>query len=217
MVLKLYGIYQSTCVQRVVTTLKEKKLDYELIPVDLSKGEHKQPQFLEKQPFGVIPVLEDDGFLIYESRAICRYLESKYKGQGTELIPSSDVKTLGLFEQGASIETSYFDPQVSGLTFELVFKNMFGMGSPDEARVKILTQKLTTYLDVYEKILSKQEYIGGNQFTLADLYHLPYGSFLFHPQVNLGHLINDRPHVAAWWDKITKRDSWQQAKKLAGQ
>ncbi|KAF0982587.1 hypothetical protein FDP41_011517 [Naegleria fowleri] len=214
MVLKLYGIYLSTCVQRVVTTLKEKNLDFELVPVDLSKGEHKQAAFLEKQPFGVIPVLEDDGFLIYESRAICRYLEAKFKSQGTQLIPT-DLKALGLFEQGASIETSYFDPNVSGLAFELVFKGMFGGGAPDEARVKLLTQKLTQALDVYEKILAKQEYIGGNQFTLADLYHLPYGNYLFHEKVNLGHLINERPHVKAWWEKITKRDSWIQALKLA--
>ena len=48
-------------------------------------------------------------FVYLESRAICRYLETKYKGQGTELIPSKDAAAQGLFEQGVSIETSYFD------------------------------------------------------------------------------------------------------------
>ena len=81
------------------------------------KGEHKSPSYLEKHPFGVIPVLEDDGFLIYESRAICRYLEAKHKSQGTELIPT-ELKALGLFEQGASIETAFFDSNASGLVFE---------------------------------------------------------------------------------------------------
>src|SRR3989338_3083513 len=101
MVYKIYGIPNSTCVQRVLTTLKEKNLDYELINIDLSKGEHKSASFLEKQPFGVIPVLQDDDFLIYESRAICRYLEAKHKNQGTQLVPT-EIKALGLFEQGAS-------------------------------------------------------------------------------------------------------------------
>jgi len=57
-----------------------------------------------------------------ESRAICRYLELKYKGQGTELIPSKNAAAQGLFEQAASIETSYFDPYASHIVFERVFK-----------------------------------------------------------------------------------------------
>src|SRR3989338_674338 len=210
MVYKLLGSPISTCVQRVLTTLKEKNLEYELVPIDLSKGEHKSASFLEKQPFGVIPVLDDDGFLIYESRAICRYLEAKHKGQGTELIPT-EIKALALFEQGASIETSYFDPNASGLAFEKLFKGLFGWGQTDEARVKTLTEKLGQHLDVYEKILSKQEFIGGNQFTLADLFHLPYGGLLFAPQVDLGNLLLDRPHVKVWWEKITSRPSWKAA------
>ena len=200
----------STCVKRVLTTLKEKGLQYELIPVDMmTKREHKSEAYLEKQPFGVVPVLEDDGFIIYESRAICRYLEAKYRGQGTELIPTADVESLAIFEQGASIETSYFDGPVSGIVMERLFKPKFG-GQADEARVKTLVEKLSANLDVYDKILSKQEFIGGKTFTLADLYHLPYGALLFVPSVGLGNLITDRPHVKAWWEKITSRKSWQE-------
>ncbi len=62
-------------------------------------------------------------FLIHiESRAICRYLELKYKGQGTELIPSKNTAAQGLFEQAASIETSYYDPYASAIVAERVFK-----------------------------------------------------------------------------------------------
>ncbi len=57
-----------------------------------------------------------------ESRAIARYLELKYPGQGTELIPSKNAAAKGLFEQAASIETSYFDPSASGIVYELAFK-----------------------------------------------------------------------------------------------
>ncbi|EFC49408.1 predicted protein [Naegleria gruberi] len=206
MVYKIYGAAQSTCVQRVLTTIKEKGLEYELVPVDLMKGEHKSPSYLEKHPFGVIPVLEDDGFLIYESRAICRYLEAKHKSQGTELIPT-ELKALGLFEQGASIETAYFDSNASGLVFEKLFKGMMGYGAADEARVKQLSEKLALNLDAYEKVLAKQEFIGGNQFTLADLYHLPYGNLLF--AIGLGNLLLDRPLVKAWWEKISSRPSWK--------
>lgn len=107
MTIKVYGAAMSTCTKRVLTTLKEKGVEYELITINFGAGEHKSEEYRKKQPFGVIPYLDDNGFIVYESRAICRYLEQKYKGQGTELIPT-DLQAYALFEQGASIETSYF-------------------------------------------------------------------------------------------------------------
>ena len=71
---------------------------------------------------------------------------------------------------------------------------MMGYGAADEARVKQLSEKLSLNLDAYERVLAKQEFIGGNQFTLADLYHLPYGNLLF--AIGLGNLLLDRPHVS---------------------
>jgi glutathione S-transferase len=99
--LKLYGMREATCTQRVLTTLAEKNVeDFEFIKVDLFTGEQLQPSHLEKQPFGKVPVLDDDGFLVYESRAICKYLARKYAGQGTELIPAEgDLKAYAMFEQ----------------------------------------------------------------------------------------------------------------------
>ena len=99
--LKLHGSPFSTCTQRVLTVLAEKGVtDYEIVPVNLPAGEHKQPAHVALQPFGKIPVLEDDGFFVYESRAICRYIASKYADQGTPIMPkSTDLKALAIFEQ----------------------------------------------------------------------------------------------------------------------
>ncbi|CAF1538842.1 unnamed protein product [Didymodactylos carnosus] len=169
MVIKVYGSPMSTCTQRVITTLKEKNVSFQLVPVDLMNGEQKKPEFLKKQPFGVIPVLEDDDYQIYESRGICRYLEQKYKGQGTALAPDvTDVKAFGKFEQAASVEIYNYDTCASGIVFEKLFKKMKGLGEADEAKVKQLTEKLEQTLDVYEQILSKQKYLAGNDFTLVD-------------------------------------------------
>lgn len=123
MVLKLHGIAQSTCTRRVATILKEKNVPYELVPVDFAKGEHKSAEYLKKQPFGQVPYLDDDGFIVFESRAIGRYIAAKYRDQGTPLLPDpSDLKATALFEQAASIETSDFDPYASGIAAEKVFK-----------------------------------------------------------------------------------------------
>ncbi len=104
---------------------------------------------------------------------------------------------------------------------------MRGTGEPDEVKVASLKQQLNTNLDVYEKILSKQPYLAGEasifmfqleglmevifnhvqSFTLADLFHLPYGAWLV--KMGEGNLFESRPHVKEWWDKITARTSWK--------
>jgi glutathione S-transferase len=88
-------------------------------------------------------------------------LETKYKGKGTELIPSKDAGAQGLFEQAASIETSYFDPYASKIVYERLFKKYKGLGEADEAVVASLKEQLNGKLDVYDKILSKQPYLAG--------------------------------------------------------
>lgn len=72
MVLKLYGSAMSTA--RVLMTILEKELPYEYVLIDIAKGDQKSEEYKKLQPFGKVPVLDDDGFLIFESRAICKYL-----------------------------------------------------------------------------------------------------------------------------------------------
>jgi glutathione S-transferase len=100
MVLTLYGFPFSTCTQRVLAVLLEKDLPYELVEVNLFKGDQKSEAHLARQPFGKIPVLEDDGFFVFESRAISKYLAKKFATKGTNLIPDDgDFKAYGVFEQ----------------------------------------------------------------------------------------------------------------------
>jgi glutathione S-transferase len=104
MPLKIYGMAQSSCTRRVLVTLAEKNItDYELIIVNLPLGEQYKPSYTEKAPFGKVPLLDDNGFLLYESRAICQYIARKYGDQGTKLIPKEgDLVAYGLFEQARS-------------------------------------------------------------------------------------------------------------------
>lgn len=100
MVLTVHGSPYSTCSQRIFTVFAEKGVEHELVEVNLGVGEQKQAPHLKIQPFGRVPVLDDDGFLLYESRAIAKYVAKKYAGQGTKLIPDEgDLKAFGLFEQ----------------------------------------------------------------------------------------------------------------------
>ncbi|KAF8645478.1 hypothetical protein AX16_007763 [Volvariella volvacea WC 439] len=190
MVLKLYGYPQSTCTIRVAIVLHEKRVPFELVTVDILAGAQRTPEYLEKQPFGKIPYLDDDGFIVYESRAICRYIAEKYADQGTPLIPNG-LKARTLFEQAASIESFYFDPYASNMVEEKLFKPYIGL-TPDEEVWSKLNEALKAKLDGYERILGRQEYLAGDALTLADLFHIPYGVL---STVSGSDAINSRPNV----------------------
>jgi glutathione S-transferase len=100
MTIKVHGAAGSSCTRLVLMVLVEKKVPYELVSVDFTTGENKKPPFLAKQPFGKVPVLEDNGFFVYESRAIAKYIAKKYAAQGTKLYPDEkDLQEFAMFEQ----------------------------------------------------------------------------------------------------------------------
>lgn len=111
MAIKVYGHPGAVCTKRVIITLLELNLPYEIVPVNILQGEQKQPEYLAKHPFGKIPYLEDenDGEVVAlgESRAICRYLASKYAGKGVRLIPEAgDWNAFVRFEEVSSLRCS---------------------------------------------------------------------------------------------------------------
>ncbi|KAE8376964.1 glutathione S-transferase [Aspergillus bertholletiae] len=210
MTLELYGFPLSTCTRRVLTVLAEKGIQAKFTPIDLTKGEQKTEPYLNLHPFGKVPVLIDHetGVVLFESRAINQYISSKYAGQGTTLSPpESDLKAWALYQQALSIEQSYFDPIVSQIAFEKVFKPRKGLGATDEARVQVLLAQLTPTLEGYERVLSKHKYLAGDQVTLADLAHLPYGVFV--EQFGFADLLPKYPHVQKWWEELKARESWK--------
>ncbi|KAI5886115.1 thioredoxin-like protein [Schizophyllum commune H4-8] len=208
MVLTLYGSPMSTCTRRVGIVLMEKKIPFKFVPIDLAKAEHKKPEFVEKQPFGQVPyIVDDDGFTLFESRAIARYLNDKYPEQGINLVPTG-LKEKALFEQAVSIEGSNFDRYASSAVAEKIFKPMKGLGGSDEL-AKTELEVLDKKLDAYDVILGRQKYLAGDKLTLADLFHIPYGSML----AKIGYNgLEKKPNVARWWKDISSRESWQAVK-----
>ncbi|OJT12914.1 Glutathione S-transferase [Trametes pubescens] len=207
MVLTLHGVATSTCTKRVRTVLEEFNVPYELVHIDASKREHKSPAFLAVQPFGQVPYINDDGFKLYESRAIARYLVLKYGDVGALIPDPADLQKTALFEQAASVETSNFDVYASGLAMENIFKKTWG-AEPDLALVTRLKTTLEGKLDAYNAILGTTKYLAGDEVTLADLFHLPYGSLL--EQQGIDFLVSGRwPNVTRWWKDISSRASWK--------
>ena len=76
--IKLYTFPPSTNSRKVRIALLEKGLEFERVNIDLSKREQKNPEYLKIHPFGQVPALDDEGFVIYDSTVINEYLEDEY-------------------------------------------------------------------------------------------------------------------------------------------
>ncbi|EPS58503.1 hypothetical protein M569_16312, partial [Genlisea aurea] len=205
MAIKLHGNPFSPAAQRVLLCLGEKGLDYEFIVLDLMKGEHKTHSFLQLNPFGQVPALEDGDLKLFESRAINQYLANNYADKGAALV-SDDRKKQALIAVWSEVESHPFDAAAIGLSRELIVKPMFG-GAADGAVVAEQKEKLEKVLDVYEGRLSVSKYLGGESFSLADLHHVPSINALFMTEIKA--VFEARPRVAAWCADILGRPAWK--------
>nr|ANO39961.1 glutathione S-transferase F7 [Populus yatungensis] len=206
MVLKLYGAPMSTCTSRVLTCLHEKNLDFELVPVDLLAGEHKQPPFLAKNPFGQIPALEEDDLTLFESRAITSYLAEKFKGTGYDLIRHENLKEAASVKVWTEVESHRYNPAIAPIVFQFMVAPLHG-NLPDQTIIDANVEKLGKVLDIYEAKLSSTKYLAGDFYSLADLHHLPYTFYLM--KTPAASVVNERPHVKAWWEDISSRPAFK--------
>ncbi|KAJ7663157.1 glutathione S-transferase [Mycena polygramma] len=206
MVLRLHGYGDPVAATAIVAvTLAEKNIPFEFVSVDLAGGEHKSAGYMAMQPFGQVPVLDDEGFLLYESRAICRYIAEKYAHQGTQLIPT-ELKARALFEQAVSIEFSHFEPNARNVYLQAIAYPAHNLPTNQTVLTDALAA-LSAKLEVYEAILEKQRFIAGNEFTLADVFHIGFG-VKFRDAGCEDLLLEKGPNVARWWKEITSRPSW---------
>ena len=203
--MKIYGHPLSTCTRKVLAVLAEKGAPADLQVVDFAKGEHKLPAHLAFQPFGQLPAIDDDGFVLYESRAIMRYLDEKL--EGTSLTPK-DAKQRALMEQWISVEMSNFTPTAMKIVYQRVFHPMFGK-PVDEEVVSAARTELAKTIAIMETQLGKTSYLTGDAPTLADIGFLPYIEYLF--AGNSGDVITSSPNVARWWTAMSTRPSWKTA------
>ncbi len=163
--IKLYDFKSSPNCQRVKVVLAEKNLPYEIVSVDLTKKEQKNPDYLKMNPYGKVPVLTDDSTVLYESLIINEYLEEKYPA--TSLLPKDPAK-----KAKARILTDYgmahFDSPYQKLRMELM-KEAKEQSQPIIDGAKADLKKL---LQRFEDELGEQQYLLGD-FSLVDANLIP--------------------------------------------
>ncbi len=182
--------------RRVWITLLEKKLDFELVEVELG-GEQFKPDFLALNPFHHIPVLVDDDFNIVESLAILDYLEVKYP---TPAMLPQDAKDLAIVRMVEMLTVNELLPA----SFPL-FSVMLGLPGGDPEKIQQAQQKVATALKFFDNLLGDRPYFGSENLTLAEVVAGTIIPWLPRGGVSL----SDYPKLNAWCDRLIKRPSWQ--------
>ena len=159
--IKLYTFPPSTNSRKARIALLEKGLEFERINVDLSKREQKQPEYLKIHPYGQVPALDDEGFVVYDSTVINEYLEDEYPYP--PLMPK-DSEGRARARMMEDFRDTHFNPPCVKIIYE--------MRKPEGERVAdvIATAKadINKCFDRIERALQGKEYLAGS-FSLADI------------------------------------------------
>ncbi len=174
-------------------------LDYEQVDIGGPFGGNDQQQYLEKNPNGLVPTLIDDGFVLWESSAITRYLCSKH-GLGS-LCPS-DPHQRALAEQWMDWRLTTVMSMMTPIFWGLV-------RTPEEDRdldaIRRGIERGYTVWGLLDRHLASSAYVVGDTFTMADI---PLG-----PQAHRWfELVDDRPpmkHLEDWYRRLSERPAFR--------
>ncbi|MFO0690830.1 MAG: glutathione S-transferase [Myxococcota bacterium] len=175
---------------RVELMLSLLGLDFVRVDVDLLQGAHKRPEFLARNPFGQVPVIEDDGFMLADSNAILVYLARR---SGAEHWLPNEPKAAAAIQRWLSVAAG---PLASGpATARLI--TVFGANVEPEPVIA----RSHALLAILEAELARHTFLVGDALTIADvaLYtyvaHAPEGNVSLEPY----------PRIRAWLERIEKQ------------
>jgi len=200
--------FPSTNPQKVTFAIKELGLDCELVPIDLSTGEQRQPAFLAQNPFGRVSVLVDDGLTLPESRAILAYLGEKTG----RLWPSSAAGRAEAL-RWLFFLSQHIIPPAGEVALRFRAK-VFGrpIDATAEATIKRGEEALPAALAILEDHLAGNKWIIGAEFGLVDCAYCPVLNVI----EKSGFGFAGFPRVAAYLEACRARPTWAQTPRLPG-
>src|SRR5579863_9690806 len=230
MALTLYHNDMSVCAQKVRLCLAEKQLAYEDRHLNLRAGDQKRPEYLALNPNGYVPTLVHDDFVVGESTVICEYIDDAFTAQP---LKPPDPKALARMRGFIKCIDAAIFPATATVSMSIAFHHQFTPDKYDmmeKARPGWLAnfrqlqkstenpafpgaiQRLDKMIADMEKALTDHggPWLVGETYSLADVGYAPYVTRLDHLKF-LDGMVEKRPRVAAWYDRMRKRSSYQEA------
>lgn len=198
--LTLYGFDASANSNKVRYVIHALGLPHEYKVVNLRAGEQRTPEFLKINPVGRIPVIDDDGFVLFESNAIIKYLASKHK---SSLYPN-DLKKRAVIDQWIDFSSMHVGTALSKLYYNRVLAPMRKI-EVDERSVKEGVEFLARFLPIVEAQLETNKFVAGNERSLADFVLL---AALDPAEVSI-HDLGGYKAVTAWRTAMKKEDFYR--------
>jgi glutathione S-transferase len=203
--MKLY-YFPSPNPQKVRFGLLELGLDCETVAVDLTKGEHRKPEFLALNPFGRVPVLVDGDLTLPESHAILSYLGEKTG----KLWPSSAAGRANAL-RWLFFLSAHISPSATDLAFNRIAAKLLGL-KPDEDAIARSEKALPDLIRILEGQLAKNKWMLGEDFSLVECAYGPVLNVL--EKAGLG--LEPFPKVRGYLEAIRSRQAWKETPKLPG-
>ncbi len=211
MSLKIYGIVASRAV-RPLWVAHELGLSYEHVPVHYQGGGTRTPEFLAINPNGHIPVIDDDGVIVWESMACALYLAQRFKAKD-----GSTLAGVTPAEQADVLRWTFW--AVTECEKDALTVLMHQVAMPADQRKPELAQeagrRLAVPLRVLEQHLASdgREHLAGSRFTVADICLASVLAWI----KPVPALLAEHPRVAAWLDRCLNRPAQQQVRQLGRQ
>ncbi len=198
--LKIYGTKTSSNVQKVLWCCGEIGLEFERLDIVETFGAPRAPEYLALNPNGLMPTVDDDGFILWESNAVVRYLCAKHslgKLYPTDLAQRADG------ERWMDWQQTSLGVQM-GPAFRALLRNPREELPAD--KLAVVLQKAADCWRMLDARLATREYVGGASLTMADLalgnaIHRWYKFPIERP---------DLLHLRAWYDRCCHRRAYQQ-------
>ena len=203
--LKIWGRISSVNVQKVVWCADEIGLQYERVDAGGSFGQTRTAEYLAMNPNALVPTIDDDGFVLYESNAIVRYLAGRHSAD--KLWPT-DLRKRADADRWMEWQSTSFTPAMRDVFWQLIRtpQAQRDMAAVEKSRAEC--DRLAGILDAH---LAKKRYLTDHGFTAADIVvGCAAHRWLLLPVQREG-----RPHLQRWYDQIKSRPGARQVTSLA--
>lgn len=198
--LKILGRLSSVNVQKVVWCADELGLRYERTDVGGKFGVNNTPEYLAKNPNGLVPTIEEDGFVLYESNAIVRYFAARDpEGRLWPAAPRDRADA----DRWMEWQSTSYTPAMTAIFWQLI-RTPVEQRDPKAIEVsRAKSERLTGILDAH---LAQREWIAADRFTTADIVI----GCAVHRWLLLPVEHEDRPHVRRWYETLKARPASHQ-------
>jgi len=202
----VYGPAGSTYVWSTRLALAEKGVAHELVEIPF--GEHRQEPHLTRHPFAKVPAFEHDGFALYETQAILRYID---EGFPVAPLQPTDLHQFARMSQIMGIVDAYVWPSIAGgILVNRILAPRLGL-PVDEAAVAAALPRARLCLAEIARLMGDQPYLAGERVSLADLMVIPL-LYYFSRLPEGEAAIAEHPSLIPWMRRMEERQSFQVTK-----